>query len=174
MGRVTPTQAIAHNVCMNLSKVRYGRLAESAMSIYRVHHSSAATEKLMKSCAEVHLLALDDFSPPQISHQASGILFQIHEAHTGQTSVIVSPMGAQDLFAIVPNQVTADSLDNRILHPSTNVALQGDTNLREVHNPKDAIYHSGFRLSRDAGRATPGRTLSDGCNDTFRSRQTTF
>ncbi|MFZ2166879.1 MAG: ATP-binding protein [Propionibacteriaceae bacterium] len=138
-GKSFLAQAIAHNACMNLFKVRYWRLAELAMSIDGVHHDSAATEKLVKTCADVHLLVLDDFFTTEISHHASRILFEILEARTGQATVIVSQLGAQDWLKMIPNQVTAESLVNRILHPSMTVALHGHANLREVHNPKEAI-----------------------------------
>ncbi|NII87964.1 hypothetical protein [Corynebacterium glutamicum] len=40
---------------------------------------------------------------------------------------------------MIPNQVTAKSLVNRILRPAMTVALDGQDILREVHHPKKAI-----------------------------------
>ena len=110
------------HVCTFLP-VRYWRLAELAAEIDQQHQDVSATNDLVKQIAKYHLVIFDDFFTTEISTHATRVLFEIMEARTGQATAIVSQLGAADWGKMMPNNVTAESLINRILHPSMTVIL---------------------------------------------------
>lgn len=138
-GKSFLAQAIAHHACMNLFSVRYWRLAELAAEIDSLNHDPEETNKLVERISKYHLVILDDFFTTEISAHSITVLFEIMEARTGQATIIVSQLGAPDWGTMMPNKVTAESLINRILHPSMTITLAGEENLRETYLPKEAI-----------------------------------
>ncbi|SES12734.1 ATP-binding protein [Corynebacterium cystitidis] len=132
-------QAIGVNACINQLKVRYWRLAELARHFDALRDNTFALDSLTQQLAKYHLLIIDDFYTTEISRHASSLLFSLMDAREGQATVIVSQLEPQDWMKQIPNQVTAESLINRILHPSMVIRLDGKTNLRAQHNPSEAI-----------------------------------
>lgn len=132
-------QALAHNACMQLLNVKYWRLAELATRLDELRQDIAATNDLVKKITKYHLVIFDDFFTTEISPHATRVLFEIMEARTGQATAIVSQTGASDWGKFIPNQVTAESLINRIMHPSMTIALKGETNLRETNKPREIL-----------------------------------
>ena len=55
------------------------------------------------------------------------------------STICGQPHGASDWGKFIPNQVTAESLINRIMHPSMTIALKGEINLREKHQPREIL-----------------------------------
>jgi len=132
-------QALAHNACMQLLSVKYWRLAELATRLDEIRQDIAATNDLVKKISKYHLVIFDDFFTTEISTHATRVLFEIMEARTGQATAIVSQTGASDWGKFIPNQITAESLINRIMHPSMTIALKGEINLREKHQPREIL-----------------------------------
>lgn len=132
-------QALAHNACMQLLSVKYWRLAELATRLDEIRQDIAATNDLVKKISKYHLVIFDDFFTTEISTHATRVLFEIMETRTGQATAIVSQTGASDWGKFIPNQVTAESLINRIMHPSMTITLKGEINLREKHQPREIL-----------------------------------
>lgn len=138
-GKSYLVQAIGVHACMNQLKVRYWRLAELALHIDAIASDSIALEKLVKNLTKFHLLIIDDFFTSEISQHASRILFEILDAREGQATAIVSQLPPEEWMKLIHNQVTAESLVNRIVYPSMAVTFDDNTNLRAHYKPSEAI-----------------------------------
>jgi DNA replication protein DnaC len=117
----------------NRLAVKYYKL-QDLLSDLAVAHGEGKYKKLLKQCAKVKLLILDEWLLFQLSASESKYLYELMDLrqYTGST-ILCSHSEISGWHAKIGEPAVADSICDRVVHNAHKIIIEGKDSMRKHH-----------------------------------------